>query len=760
MLNKERKMEKATVSPENPEIGEKLIPTFCHGCGAAKPRCGVLCHVKDGKFVRVEGNPEAFNNGVKGSTSLCAKGYSGMQYIYSPHRLKYPLKRVGERGEGRFERITWDEALETIATKLKETKALYGPESYAVLSPEFWPVLNTLGRRFLNVHGSPNYLHSAICATPRRSVAEATIGFSNWSTDDFGKSKLIVNWGANPENSAPNQGQPLAIVNALQSGTKLVDIRPMLDPLGAKADIWLPVRPGTDCALALAFLNVIIYEKLYDLDFVSNWCYGFDKLSEHVQKYPPEWAAPITGLAAGKIREVARLIGTLKPMFLKTGNGIGDQTTDGTSTIMATSLISAITGNLDISGGYYAAPFPVGPSLIKLNRISTLGEKAPLDFVEKLVAPETPIWYQKAGYWDGGPTGTYFTGLKSILTGKPYPIRVLNATCTNPLSATRNPQTVAEALKKVEFFFVMDVYWAPHVNYADIVLPACTDYEHSHQIHVKNQPEGTWIGIYNKVVEPPGECRSDWQVYLDLAVKMGYGADFWNGDMDMCLREQLAPSGIKLEDLRRSPQGIFVKRTDPVPKPEYRRYDKLFKSLPHGKVQCYNELLGGKENNDKSGTLPYLPTYQGPPEGIAETPDLAKDYPLVISDVHAYRLCQHSFFNDLAYLRELEPYPWLRINPATAKRYGINNGDWVKVESPHGWCKFKAEYFEGIAPEVLMTRRGWCQACEELGLPAYPSFDGGSEVNNLYNTDEKLFDKFHSQMAKQTLVKISRAEEG
>jgi thiosulfate reductase / polysulfide reductase chain A len=739
-------------------VEEKIISSFCHGCGAAKPRCGVLCHVKDGRFVRVEANPEAFNNGMQGSASLCAKGHTGMQHVYSSHRLKYPMKRVGEKGEGKFERITWDEALETIASRLKETKAKYGAESYAVLSPEFWPVLNTLGRRFLNVHGSPNYLHSAICATPRRAAAEATIGFSNWATDDFEKCGLIVNWGANPENSAPNQGVPLSILNALEKGTKLIDIRPMMDPLASKADIWLPVRPGTDCALALAFLNIIIGEKLYDAGFVSRWCSGFDKLAEHVRQYPPEWAEHVTGLPVEKIRRTARLIGTIKPAFIKTGNGIGDQTADGTSTIMAVSLISAITGNLDVPGGYYAPPYPVGPSLIKLNRISTLGEKAPPDYVEKLVAPETPVWYQKAGYWDGGPTAAYYKGLKSILSGKPYPIRVLQASCTNSLSATRNPKMVAEALKKVDFFFVMDVYWAPHCNYADIVLPACTDYEHSDQIEVKNRPEGTWIGIYNKVVEPLGESRSDWQFYLDLAVKMGYGADFWNGSMDACLKEQLAPSGIKLEELRKSPRGIFIKRTGHAPEPEYRRYAGLFKNLPHGKVQCYNEFIGGKPNVDGSGLLPYLPVYHGPPEGTAETPSLVGQFPLIISDVHAYRLCQHSFFNNLPYLRELEPYPWLRINPAAAKKYCIGDGDWVKVESPHGWCRFKAEYFEGISPEVLMTRRGWCQPCQELGLPGYPVFDGGSEPNNLYNTDEILFDKFHSQMSKQTLVKISRIE--
>lgn len=741
-------------------IDEKIVPTFCHGCGAAKPRCAVLCHVNNGKFVRVEGNPEAFNNWGQGSTSLCAKGNTGMQYLYAQDRLLYPLRRTGEKGEGKFQRITWDEALDTIANRLKETKEKYGPEAFGILSPEFWPVLSTVGRRFLNVYGSPNYLHSAICATPRRAAARVTIGFSNLVTDDFEKSGLIVNWGANPENSGPNQGQPFSILNALKKGTKLIDIRPMLDPLGSKANIWLPIRPGTDCALALAILNVIINEKLFDSEFVSNWCYGFDKLAGHVQQYPPEWAGPITGIEPARIREVARMMATLKPMFLKIGNGMGDQATDGTSTVMATSLISAITGNLDVPGGYYSGPLPVGPSLIKTNPISLLSDKAPPNLVNKLVAPEAPLWYQKPGNWEFGPTSAYYKALMSILTGKPYPLRVVQASCTNPLSATRNPRKIAEALKKLEFFFVMDVCWAPHINYADIVLPACTDYEHSHQIEVRNRKEGTWIGIYNKVAEPLGESRSDWQFFLNLAVKMGYGSDFWNGDMDVCLREQLAPSGINLEELRKSPRGLFVKRTTPPPEPEYRRYSLLFKNLPHGKVQCYNEAIGGKDDNTGTGKLPYLPIYQGPPEGIAQTPELAKEYPLILSDVHAYRLSQHSFSNDIPYLRELQPYPWVRLNPATARKYGIDNGDWIKVESPYGWCRFKAEYFEGMAPEVLMTRRGWWQSCSELGLPGYSTFDGGSEVNNLYNSDPALFDKFYSQMAKQTLVKISKADEG
>jgi thiosulfate reductase / polysulfide reductase chain A len=746
----------------NPKLcqGEKIIPTFCHGCGAAKAKCALLCHVIDGKLVRVEGNPEAFNNWGKGCTSLCAKGNTGPQYLNAGNRLQYPLKRVGAKGEGIFQRISWDEALDTIADKLKENKAKYGAESYGVLSPEFWPVLDTLGRRFLNLYGSPNYLHSAICATPRMAACRNTIGFNTMGPDDWSKSKLIVNWGSNCENSWINIQQPFAILNALQNGTKLIDIRPMLDPLGSKADLWLPVRPGTDCALALAFLNILINEKLYDAEFVENWCYGFDKLAEHVQPNTPEWAETITGVPAEKIRLAALLIGTTKPLFIKMGNGVGDQTSDGSATVSAICLISAITGNLDVPGGQLAGLPQVGPPLIKINEISKLNDKAPPDLVDKLVAPEAPRWYQKMGLMPHGPTSAYYKALMSILTGKPYPLRALNASCSNPLSATRNPKRVAEALKKLDFMFTADVYQAPHVDFADIVLPVCTGYEHSHQIGVKNVKEGTWIGIYNKIVDPPGEARSDWQIYLDLAVKMGYGEYFWNGDMDACLREQLAPSGITLEEIRASPRGIFRKRTEAGPPQEYRRYARLFKDLPHGKVQCYNEFLGGKDNCDDSGKLDYFPVYKGPPEGIAETPDLVGEYPFVLSDVHAHRFSQHSYLHDVPYLREQQPYPWIKINPAAARRYGIADGDWIRVESPYGWSKFKAEYFEGISPEVLMTKRGWWQSCDGLDLPGYEAFDGGSEVNNLYNPDIKLFDKFQSQMPKQTLVKISKIDEG
>lgn len=744
---------------------------WCQMCGPAKTACSTLCHIKDGRWVHVEGNPEAGNNYGRGSKTLCAKGNAAMQVLYDPARLTHPMKRVGEKGEGKFERTTWDEAYKAISDKLKEQKEKYGPESYGVLSPQAYQVLWTLGRRFLNVHGSPNYMHSAICALQRAASKKICLGNADCDPGQLDKTKLYVIWGANPENSAINQGKPNARLDAIERGTKVIDIRPMLDGLGAHADIWVPIRPGTDGALALAVLNHIITNDLYDHDFTTNWCNGFDKLAEHVKPYTSDWAANITGLPKEQIEEVAHLMGTTKPMGILYGNGIGDQQNDGNWTCIAICLIEAITGNLDIAGGG-GAKKTVPKPMFETKKFDILTERLPKSAedeekgyfagMSKLVAPETPRWYQNPKTWESGPNSAYFKALMSILTEDPYPLRAVLGQASNPFGATRQPKKIAEALKKLDFYFVHDTHWNTSCDYADYVLPAATHYECSQQFGTKNTPAGTFIAINQKIAEPLGESRSDWDFYMGLAQAMGYGDDFWNGDMDACLSEQLDGSGFTLEDLRAANQGIFVARTDgaKAEEPTYQNYEKLFADLPNGKVQCYNEWIGGKPNNTETGTLGYLPEYVGPPESLAGTPELAEEYPLVISDVHAYRLCNHSYYVGVPYLRELQPYPWVKINPATAKKYGIEDGDWMKVESPHGWVKLRAEYKEGISPEVLMTRRGWWQDCEELGLPGYGCFDGGSDSTVLYDSTIENFDPFHSAMSKQTLVKISKLEEG
>ena len=487
-----------------------------------------------------------------------------------------------------------------------------------------------------------------------------------------------------------------------------------------------------------------------------------------MKQFPPSWAAPITGIPEDRIIEAARLMGTTKPMGINIGNGIGDQSADSHWTVACVCLIEAITGNLGIAGGGGAGMIMPEP-LIKTNEIDVLTDRLPaseedtangwMPGVAKLVAPETPRWFQTMQTQESGPTAAYNKGIQSVLTGKPYPLRFIFAQSTNPMSATRQPKTVAEALKKLDYYVVMDVAWNSSCDYADIVLPAATQYESADQFSVNNGPEGTFIGINQVISEPVGECHSDWQYYLDLAVRMGYGDDFWNGDIDAMLNEQLDGSGVTLEELREKGY-IFKERTDGATptEPVYQDYENMFASLPQGKVQCVNEWIGGKPNATDSGTLERLPVYKGAPENLDGTPDIAAEYPLVISDVHAYRLCNHSYYHDVPYLRELQPEPWVKINPATAKQYDIEDGDWVLIESPHGSIKMVARYFEAIQPNVLMTKRGWWEPCEELGLSGYGSLDGGSEVNVLYDDTIENYDGFTSSMAKQTLVKISKSE--
>lgn len=749
---------------------------FCQMCGPARTHCSTLCLLRDGRWTNVEGNPDAGNNWGRGSRSLCGKGNAAMGVLYSPTRIAYPMRRVGEKGENKFERITWDEALTIISDKLKEQKEQYGAKSYGVLSPQFYAVLDAFGRRFLNVHGSPNYMHSAICNSQRMFANLVTLGGPAHAAcnksipGQLGKTQLLVVWGYNSENSGINQGNPNGRLNNIERGMQVIDIRPMREGLGTHSGIWVPVRPGTDAALAMAIINYIVQNDLYDHDFVENWCDGFDEMCAAVAGCSIDWAADICGLDPAQVEQIANLMGTVKPMAIHIGNGVGDQSRDGMWTVACIDIICAITGNVEIPGGT-GASMVTPPSLIPTKAPSKLSDRLPASAedeangwmagVSDLVAPETPRWFQTMVTQESGPTDAYFKAFMSVLTEDPYPLRFIFAQSSNPLSATRQPKKIVEALKKLDFYVVMDTEWNSSCPYADIVLPACTNYESDVQFATKNSAAGTWIGINQKIAEPLGESRSDWQYYLDLAVAMGYGDDFWGGDIDACLREELEGSGITLEELREK-GSIFVERTDgaTATEPVYQNYAEVFKNVPDGKVQCSNSWIGGKPNNIDTDVLSPVPVYVGPPENLTTSdPALIEEYPLVFSDVHAYRLCNHSYYVNIPYLREHQPEPWVKINPATAEKYGIADGDWVKVESPHGWVKLVARCLETIAPDVLMGRRGWWEDCQELGLPGYGCGDGGSECNVLYDSEPENFDLFTSAMPKQTLVKISKLDE-
>jgi anaerobic selenocysteine-containing dehydrogenase len=733
-------LEEAVQSVKAKKSEERMVPTFCSLCGPM-PGCGLNCYVKEGRLIRVEGMKEAPTNRGK----LCPKAFASVQWVYSPQRLSYPLKRVGKKGEGKFKRITWDEALDIIASRLSELKEKYGPESLAILAPARRSYSDYL-QRFLIAHGSPNYGHSGLCAVQQAFGFAYTVGFPwlGMGGADYEHANLIVIWGANPVYAAAPQGNLKRILDAKERGARLIVIKPEMQPDAAKADIWVPIRPGTDGALALAMLHVIINESLYDIDFVSKWCYGFDKLVPHIQKYTPEWAEPITGLQADQIREVARLYGTIKPACIVPGNAF-DQMVDSNNAVRAIAILIAITGNLDRPGGNTV---PTGSTMPKVKSVH-LRERYTQDFVDRLVGPEIASCFQP---FEEGTSSAYYHCLNSILTQEPYPIRAIIAPGTQPTVITRGSKRVVEALKKLEFFVVIDVMQNSSMPWADVVVPVATMYECDHPFEVT----GNWIMARNKVIEPLGDYKSDYEFWFDLAVKMGYGEDFWDGSIEKCMNYQLENFGMTMEELRAHPTGIIYE-----PKPMvYEKYEKIFATpstrlsrapyLPQGKVAIYNTTF------EENGFNP-LPEWVEPPESPTATPELLAKYPLVFFDTHTSDVYTHGWLHNLPYLREIQPDPWVHIHPGTAKARGIENGDWVIVESPHGWIKVKALYFPGIRPDVVMGLHGWWQGCNELGLPGYPILDGGANVNVMYSTDpDKAFDPMVTAMPKQTLVEVRK----
>jgi anaerobic selenocysteine-containing dehydrogenase len=596
-------------------------------------------------------------------------------------------------------------------------------------------------------HGSPNYGHSGICAMQNTFSFMYTLGVKVplGPEADYRQSDLILIWGKQPVFSGSSKGGSKSIVDAKERGARIVAIKPTMEPDAALADVWVPIRPGTDAALALAMLHVVIKENLYNHDFVSQWCYGFEELRDHIQTYTPQWAETITGLPADQIKDIAREYATTERAAIDPGNGL-EHAPSASDAVRSIAILMAITGHLDRPGGNIV---PAGSTMPTPKSVH-LKERYTQEWIDKLVAPEFPKPFQP---FTEGTSSAYFRIFESVLTRKPYPIRTIIAPGTQPTVSTRGTKRVVEALKKVDFFVVLDVMETAEMDFADIVVPLATPYETDHPFEFTKN----WIMARNKVIEPLGDYKSMYEFWIDLGVRMGYGDDFWGGNMEDCMNDQLKPLGITIDKLRSHPTGIAY----PMKPMEYEKYAKIFSTkssrlsgapyLPQGKVAVYNTTFA------EHGFSP-LPCWREPPESIAGTPKLAKKYPLVFSDFHTCKVYNASWLRNIPYLREVLPYPTLQIHPQTASARGIKDGDWVLVESPHGTMKVKAEITPGIRPDTVMALHGWWQGCGELGLPGYPVLDGGANTNNLYSVDpEKAYDPLITAMSSQTLVQVKKA---
>lgn len=499
--------------------------------------------------------------------------------------------------------------------------------------------------------------------------------------------------------------QAKGIYTALRKGAKLIVIDPRSTGLASKADIWMQVRPGTDCALALGMLNVIINEGLYDKDFVDEWTVGFDKLQQHVQDYTPEEVEKVTWVPARLIREGARMFTQNKPASIILGAAGIVQHANSFQSARAITSLAAITGNLDIPGGNLHLLSPLrSRSAMAGESDAPFGKLSPEVIKKRLGLDKLHVIEQTRMHM------SHCTAVwRAMLEGKPYPLKVMLSLGGNALIAYENSLEVKEALSKLDFFAVAGLEMTPTAEIADIVLPVSHWAERDEIVDV-----GNWAFCHQKAVEPPEECWGDRKILTELAKKLGLEG-FWPS-LEEHFNFRLEPLGLTMQQFR---EVGMVER--PI---EYKKYEKLggFHTMTK-KVELYSEVL------EKMGYDP-MPVHHEPPESPVSTPELAKDYPLIlITGVRDINVVGTSY-RHIASLRKRYPEPLLQIHPDTAKKLDIKDGDWVRIETPRGSVKHKAKLFDGLHPSVVATTFGWW----------YGYDNGWKEVNINVLTDNKHFD--------------------
>lgn len=669
--------------------------------------CGALVHVKDGKVVKVRGNPE--HPISKGK--MCLKGPASPEHLYHPDRLGFPLKRAGERGEGKWERISWDEALDTIANKIIEVKDKYGPEAIGIGTGTDRNSHAQLFR-LANVIGTPNFFSMGhTCYVPKVRTVEITCGGffeAGWFPRLYFPYDVVpeclIEWGSRAAITSDDSPHPcfVGFTEVLPKVKKFIVVDPRYTWEASKAHLWLQIRPGTDAALALGMLNVIINEGLYDKEFVDKWTFGFDKLAERVQEYSPEKASEITWVPADKIREAARIYATSKTAIIHPGVAI-EQFVNTTQTIRGILCLIGLTGNWDIPGGNCPCDRTIRSQTAKLelwDRLSPeMAKKRLTSDKYKLIT---------SGMWPLVPPN----GLNSIITGKPYPLRVLFYSAHNPMVCAANTKKVYEALKKVEFMAICEHYMTPTAELADIVLPAAMWLEKD-ELQLNQCDWG--ISVRQKAVEQIDERQSDWWIFCELEKRIG-GSEF--PDDKGYTAEVLNVFGVTFEELK---EKGFVS----FPPFKYKKYEKTGFSTPSGKFELYSNIM------ESLGYDP-LPHHKEPPESPISTPELAKDYPLVLTTGGRVPGFFHSEFRQIPKLRRLNPDPLIEIHPDTANKLGIEEGDWVWIESIRGRVKQRAKLTDGIDSRVVHAQHGWWYPEDKR---AEPSLHGVWESNINVLTD-------------------------
>lgn len=755
------------------------VATFCSMCVS---RCGATATVIDGRLTALGPDP-AHPTG----RAVCVKGKAAPRIREHPDRLLHPLRRTHPKGapDPGWEQISWDEALDTVASRLGQIADESGPEAvvFGSASPSTSALSDSVDwiTRLRRAFGSPNYACAMeLCGWGRHLASTYTFGapVPGAFMPDLESAGCILYWGYNP--SVSRLVHATATVEAVNRGARLIVVDPRRTGLASKAEHWLQVRPGTDAALALGLTHVMLERDWYDEAFVRRWTnaallvrtdtghllraddlaeragsvgyvawdqadstplvydpatrtYGIEEarlalsgtvgvptadgpvrcrpvlehLRRHCSAMTPEATEAITGVPADAIVETARTLWTSRPVAFYSWSGL-EQHANTTQMIRGVNVLYALTGGLDAPGGNVLfTPVPTNP----VDGMELLNNEQRARAIGVDDRPLGPARFEFV-------TGEDF--YTAALEHRPYRARALVNFGANLVMAHGDSARGRDALASLDFFVHADIFPSPTADLADIVLPVASPFE-TEALRVGfevSQRAQSHVQLRRPVSVPRGEARSDLQIVFALADRLGLGEHFWNGDLDAAWRYQLSPSGITLEALRSQPRGVTLDLST-----AYRKHEGRGFRTPTGLVELYSQALA-------EHGYPALPTFIEPPLSPRSRPDLAAQYPLVLTCAKSLRYCE-SQHRQIAELRRAAPDPQVEVHPDTAAARGINAGDWVRITTPNGAVSARAKLNAGLDPGVVCAQHGWWQGCEALDLPPSDPFEPGGVNLNL-----------------------------
>ena len=686
--------------------------------------CGLLVNVKNNKIINMRGNPDYPGN----RGYVCAERFPHLKkWLEHPDQLMYPLKRHGERGDNRWDRISWEQAMDEIADKLKYLKANYGAETLSVIEGTFRSDLYGIRSRLLNLFGNPANVGApgtscgcnkeAIClALAGTHIPPASITKSS-AKDGFG---CLVFCGSDIPDSRPVIWRRFQ--KRLQEGPrpKIIVLDPRRTEVADIADFWLQLRPGTDTALLMAWINVIIDKGLYDKDFVEKWTYGFEQLKKRAEEYTPERVALITQIPEEKIIESALAYATVKPAAIITGLAPDHIGLNSIRVEQSRLCLHAITGNMRAE--YRQAPVGPGPlingnmgirdSLLQMEEKCSPAQRKKQLGSDRFKLMTWPAWeiiskfYREtygvpmamSGHCYAAPEPLIW---RSIIDCKPYATKALITWTSNPLVNAANTKVVYKALKStnLELHVVLEHVMTPTAMLADYILPIASKLERPVLSTVEDFQPVFIAG--ERAIQPMGERKGDYHFFRELAIRLGFGEYFpWKTEEEFN-DYRLQPLGITFEEASRSKYII----SSSLPWNYETINPKTGKltgfATPSGRFELYSNVL------KELGYDP-LPFYEEPPESPFRTPELAKDYPLTLITGGRFNPQFQSEHRQLGMgMREQHPDPLVEIHPDTAQKLGLVEGDWAYIETRRGVIKMKVKLSSGILPDVVNAEHNW-----------------------------------------------------